>query len=104
MLVAARRAWSPPLGTRPSEYVAERVLARGVAASPAPRTPREARRVGAAFVVASADADLRRQLVRLFEKAGPGVEETDDVVGAELAALREERRRARRRRGRGRTA
>ena len=40
----------------------------------------------AALVVASEDADLRRQLVRLFEKAGAGVEETDDVVGAELAA------------------
>ena len=46
----------------------------------------EAASGAAAFVVASQDADLRRQLVRLFEKAGAGVEETDDLVGAELAA------------------
>jgi 1-acyl-sn-glycerol-3-phosphate acyltransferase len=75
-----------PLAMRPSEYVAERVLARGVAALAGPAHAAEAATGSAAFVVASEDADLRRQLVRLFEKAGAGVEETDDVVGAELAA------------------
>ena len=75
-----------PFGMRPSEYVAERVLARGVAALAGPAHAAEAAIGDAALVVASEDADLRRQLVRLFEKAGAGVEETDDVVGAELAA------------------
>lgn len=75
-----------PFGMRPSEYVAERVLARGVAALAGPAHAAEAAMGDASLVVASHDADLRRQLVRLFEKAGSGVEETDDVVGAELAA------------------
>ncbi len=75
-----------PLGMRPSDYVAERVLARGVAALAGPAHAAEAALGAASFVVASRDADLRRQLVRLFEKAGAGVEETDDVVGTELAA------------------
>jgi 1-acyl-sn-glycerol-3-phosphate acyltransferase len=75
-----------PLGMRPSEYVAERVLARGVAALAGPAHAAEAALGAASIVVASHDPDLRRQLVRLFEKAGTGVEETDDVVGAELAA------------------
>lgn len=75
-----------PLAMRPSEYVAERVLARAVAVLAGPAHAAEAATGSAALVVASDDADLRRQLVRLFEKAGAGVEETDDVVGAELAA------------------
>ena len=75
-----------PFGMRPSEYVAERVVARGVAALAGPAHAAEAATGSASLVVASEDPDLRRQLVRLFEKAGTGVEETDDVVGAELAA------------------
>jgi glycerol-3-phosphate dehydrogenase (NAD(P)+) len=75
-----------PLAMRPSEYVAERVLARGVAALAGPAHAAEAATGAATLVVASDDANLRRQLVRLFEKAGAGVEETDDVVGTELAA------------------
>ena len=75
-----------PFGMRPSEYVAERVLGRGVAALAGPAHAAEAVAGDAALVVASHDGDLRRQLVRLFEKAGVGVEETDDVVGTELAA------------------
>jgi 1-acyl-sn-glycerol-3-phosphate acyltransferase len=75
-----------PLAMRPSEYVAERVLARGVAALAGPAHAAEAATGGAALVVAAHDADLRRQLVRVFERAGSGVEETDDVVGSELAA------------------
>jgi 1-acyl-sn-glycerol-3-phosphate acyltransferase len=75
-----------PLGMRPSEYVGERVLARGVAALAGPAHAAEAAGGSASLVVAADDHDLRRQLVRLFEKAGAGVEETADVVGAELAA------------------
>jgi glycerol-3-phosphate dehydrogenase len=75
-----------PLGMRPSEYVGERVLARGVAALAGPAHAAEAAGGSAALVIAAEDPDLRRQLVRLFERAGTGVEETGDVVGAELAA------------------
>ena len=85
-VVVCSKGLVAPLALRPSEYVAERVLARGVAALAGPAHAAEAASGAAALVVASADADLRRQLVRLFEKAGAGVEETDDVVGAELAA------------------
>jgi 1-acyl-sn-glycerol-3-phosphate acyltransferase len=75
-----------PFGMRPSEYVAERVLGRAVASLAGPAHAAEAVTGDAALVVASDDADLRRQLVRLLQKAGVGVEETDDVVGTELAA------------------
>jgi len=85
-VVVCSKGLVAPLAMRPSEYVAERVLARGVAALAGPAHAAEAASGAAAFVVASADADLRHQLVRLFEKTGAGVEETDDVVGAELAA------------------
>jgi glycerol-3-phosphate dehydrogenase (NAD(P)+) len=85
-VVVCSKGLVAPLALRPSEYVAERVLARGVATLAGPAHAAEAASGAAAFVVASADADLRRQLVRLFEKAGTGVEETDDVVGTEFAA------------------
>jgi glycerol-3-phosphate dehydrogenase (NAD(P)+) len=85
-VVVCSKGLVAPLALRPSEYVAERVLARGVAALAGPAHAAEAASGGAALVVASQDADLRRQLARLFEKAGAGVEESDDVVGAELAA------------------
>lgn len=85
-VVVCSKGLVAPLALRPSEYVGERVLARGVATLAGPAHAAEAASGDAAFVIASTDADLRRQLVRLFEKAGAGVEETDDVVGAELAA------------------
>ncbi|HYH60098.1 MAG TPA: 1-acyl-sn-glycerol-3-phosphate acyltransferase [Thermoleophilaceae bacterium] len=75
-----------PFGMRPSEYVAERVLARGVAVLAGPAHAAEAAAGDAALVVAANDPDLRRQLVRILGKAGAQVEETDDVAGAELAA------------------
>ena len=85
-VVVCSKGLVAPLAMRPSEYVGERVLARGVAALAGPAHAAEAATGSAALMVASHDADLRRQLVRLFEKAGAGVEETDDVAGAELAA------------------
>ena len=85
-VVVGSKGLVAPLALRPSEYVAERVVARGVAALAGPAHAAEAASGRAALVVASQDADLRRQLVRLFEKAGAGVEETNDVAGAELAA------------------
>jgi 1-acyl-sn-glycerol-3-phosphate acyltransferase len=85
-VVVCSKGLVAPLALRPSEYVGERVLARGVAALVGPAHAAEAATGAAALVIASDDADLSRQLVRLFEKAGAGVEETDDVAGAELAA------------------
>ena len=75
-----------PLGMRPSEYVAERVLARAVAVLAGPSHAHEAASGEAALVVASADPDLRRQLGRVLAKAGAQTTETADVVGTELAA------------------
>ena len=85
-VVVCSKGLVAPLAMRPSEYVAERVLARAVAVLAGPAHAAEAATGSAALVVASHDPDLRRQLVRLFDKAGAGVEETDDVAGAELAA------------------
>jgi 1-acyl-sn-glycerol-3-phosphate acyltransferase len=85
-VVVCSKGLVAPLAMRPSDYVRERVLARGVAVLAGPAHAAEAATGGAALVVASHDGDLRRQLVRLFERAGAGVEETDDVAGAEFAA------------------
>ena len=76
----------PPLGTTPSAYVSERVRARAVATLAGPAHAREAIELGASVVLASLDADLRRQLHDLLEAGGLTVEATDDVTGTELAA------------------
>jgi 1-acyl-sn-glycerol-3-phosphate acyltransferase len=76
----------PPLGTTPAAYVAERVRARAVATLGGPAHAREAIELGASVVLASHDADLRRQLHDLLEAGGLTVEATDDVTGTELAA------------------
>jgi 1-acyl-sn-glycerol-3-phosphate acyltransferase len=76
----------PPLGTTPSAYVAERVRSRAVASLAGPAHAREAIEIGASVVVATRDADLRRQLREVLEAGGLTVDATDDVTGAELAA------------------
>jgi 1-acyl-sn-glycerol-3-phosphate acyltransferase len=76
----------PPLGTTPTAYVSERVRARAVAGLAGPAHAREAIEVGASVVVATRDADLRRQLREVLDTGGLTVEATDDVTGAELAA------------------
>lgn len=76
----------PPLGTTPSAYVSERVRARAVATLAGPAHAREAIELGASVVLASSDADLRRQMHDLLEAGGLTVEATDDVTGTELAA------------------
>jgi glycerol-3-phosphate dehydrogenase (NAD(P)+) len=76
----------PPLGTTPSAYVAERVRSRAVASLAGPAHAREAIEVGASVVVATRDADLRRQLREVLDAGGLTVDATDDVTGAELAA------------------
>jgi glycerol-3-phosphate dehydrogenase (NAD(P)+) len=76
----------PPLGTTPAAYVSERVRARAVATLAGPAHAREAIEVGASVVLASSNADLRRQMHDLLEAGGLTVEATDDVTGTELAA------------------
>ncbi len=76
----------PPLGTTPAAYVSERVRARAVATLAGPAHAREAIELGASVVLASHDADLRRQLRDLLGAGGLTVEATDDVTGTELAA------------------
>ena len=76
----------PPLGTTPSAFVSERVRARAVATLAGPAHAREAIELGASVVLASSNADLRRQMHDLLEAGGLTVEATDDVTGTELAA------------------
>jgi glycerol-3-phosphate dehydrogenase (NAD(P)+) len=85
-VLVASKGLVPPLGTTPAAYVAERVRARAVASLAGPAHAREAIEVGASVVVATRDADLRRQLREVLGAGGLTVEATDDVTGAELAA------------------
>jgi 1-acyl-sn-glycerol-3-phosphate acyltransferase len=85
-VLVASKGLVPPLGTTPTAYVAERVHARAVATLAGPAHAREAIESGAAVVLASHDADLRRQLRDVLDAGGLTVEATDDVAGTELAA------------------
>lgn len=85
MLVASK-GLVPPLGTTPAAYVSERVPARAVATLAGPARAREAIELGASVVLATSDADLRRQLRDMLEAGGLNVHATDDVTGTELAA------------------
>jgi glycerol-3-phosphate dehydrogenase len=76
----------PPLGTLPSSYLAERVMARAVAAVAGPAHAADALSAGAALVVASPDRPFARQLASVLATAGFQTEVTTDVTGAELAA------------------
>jgi 1-acyl-sn-glycerol-3-phosphate acyltransferase len=85
-VLVASKGLVPPLGTTPAAYVSERVRARAVATLAGPAHAREAIELGASVVLASRDADLRRQLHDLLEAGGLSVEATDDVTGTEFAA------------------
>ena len=85
-VLVASKGLVPPLGTTPTAYVSERVRARAVAGLAGPAHAREAVEVGASVVVATRDADLRRQLSEVLDAGGLTVDATDDVTGAELAA------------------
>ena len=74
-----------PLGLTPSHYASERLRIRGVACLAGPAHAREMVEVGASVVLASAEADLRRQLSTALGQAGLRVIASDDVVGTELA-------------------
>src|SRR5215210_7321174 len=83
-VLVASKGLVPPLGTTPAAFVSERVRARAVATLAGPAHAREAIELGASVVVATRDADLRRQLRDLLEAGGLTVEATDDVTGAEF--------------------
>jgi glycerol-3-phosphate dehydrogenase (NAD(P)+) len=85
-VLVASKGLVPPLGTTPTAYVAERVRARAVATLAGPAHAREAVELGASVVLASSNADLRRQMHDLLEAGGLTVQATDDVTGTELAA------------------
>jgi glycerol-3-phosphate dehydrogenase (NAD(P)+) len=85
-VLVASKGLVPPLGTTPTAYVSERVRARAVASLAGPAHAREAIERGASVVLASSDADLRRQMHDLLEVGRLTVEVTDDVTGTELAA------------------
>ena len=85
-VLVASKGLVPPLGTTPAAYVSERVRARALATLAGPAHAREAIELGASVVLASSNADLRRQLHDLLEAGGLTVEATDDVTGTELAA------------------
>ncbi|HEX2414683.1 MAG TPA: 1-acyl-sn-glycerol-3-phosphate acyltransferase [Thermoleophilaceae bacterium] len=85
-VLVASKGLVPPLGSTPTAYVSERVRARAVATLAGPANAREAIELGASVVVATRDADLRRQLRDLLEAGGLNADATDDVTGAEFAA------------------
>ena len=85
-VLVASKGLVPPLGTTPSAYVSERVTARAVATLAGPAHARESVELGASVVVATQNADLRRQLRDVLSAGGLAVDATDDVTGTELAS------------------
>jgi len=75
----------PPLGETPADYAARRAEGRKVAVIGGPAHAVDALQAGAAFVIASEDKVLLRQIADPLTAAGSAVEETGDVVGVELA-------------------
>jgi glycerol-3-phosphate dehydrogenase len=75
----------PPLGELPADYAARRAEGHAIAVIGGPAHAADALEASAAFVVASEDRVLRRQISDPLVAAGSAVEETDDVVGVELA-------------------
>jgi glycerol-3-phosphate dehydrogenase (NAD(P)+) len=74
-----------PQGKLPAEYVGERVRARAIACLGGPAHAREAVSGSAALVLGSADADLRKQLGEVFDRAGLVCERSGDITGVEMA-------------------
>ncbi len=72
-------------GQLPTEYVSERIRARGVSCLGGPAHAREAVSGSAALVLGSRDADLRAQLGDVFDRAGLVCERSRDSVGVEMA-------------------
>jgi 1-acyl-sn-glycerol-3-phosphate acyltransferase len=75
----------PPLGTLPSQYVAERTRGARIASIGGPAHAGEALRDGAALVIGAADAGLGRQLRDALAVAGFDVTVSSDLTGVEFA-------------------
>lgn len=84
-IVLLSKGLVPPLGELPTDYAARRAEGRDVAVIGGPAHAADALEAGAAFVIASHNRVLRRQIADPLTAAGSAVEETDDVVGVELA-------------------
>jgi 1-acyl-sn-glycerol-3-phosphate acyltransferase len=74
-----------PQGQLPSDYVNERVRARGIACLGGPAHAREAVSGSAALVLGSEDEELRVQVGEVFDRAGLVCERSRDVTGVEMA-------------------
>jgi glycerol-3-phosphate dehydrogenase (NAD(P)+) len=74
-----------PQGDLPSDYVGERVRARGIACLGGPAHAREAVSGSAALVLGSKDEELRAQVSEVFHRAGLVCERSHDVTGVEMA-------------------
>ena len=86
-VLALSKGLVQPLGTLPSDYIADRVKARAVAFLGGPAHARESVEQGANVVLASRDLALRDQLGEVLARAGVDVERTDDTVGVQLAGV-----------------
>jgi 1-acyl-sn-glycerol-3-phosphate acyltransferase len=75
----------PPLGEFPAAYTQRRAEGHSIAVIGGPAHAADALESGAAFVLASQDQVLLRRLSDALIAGGTAVEETDDVVGVELA-------------------
>jgi len=84
-LVLLSKGLVPPLGELPADYAERRAPGHPVAVIGGPAHAAGALDAGAAFVIASEDRVLLRQLADPLAAAGTGVEETTDVIGVELA-------------------
>lgn len=85
-VLVVSKGLTPPLGTLPSAFVAERVGARAVASLAGPAHAAQALERGASLVVACRDGGLARQLAETLGAAGFDLHRTTDVTGVELAA------------------
>jgi len=84
-IVLLSKGLVPPLGELPAQYAQRRAEGRTVAVIGGPAHAADALEAGAAFVIASKDRVLLRQIADPLTAAGSAVEETSDVVGVELA-------------------
>jgi glycerol-3-phosphate dehydrogenase (NAD(P)+) len=84
-VLALSKGLVQPLGTLPTRYIADRVNARAIAFLGGPSHAAESVERGAHVVLATTDDVLRYQLGKVLAQAGLAVDQTDDVVGVELA-------------------
>jgi glycerol-3-phosphate dehydrogenase len=84
-VLVASKGLVPPLGTLPTEYVAERVPARAVGCLGGPSHAADALVHGASLVLATLDPAFARLLGDVLARAGFDVHASRDVIGVGLA-------------------